>query len=101
MLASLAFPAQAKWVLVADTGPKPDLCIGGKAMPGTPSAPVQTHANGCEPCCSSTSTAPPPVDRKPATVAQPSQHRLPAIDLLPMPSGGLRAKLARAPPILL
>lgn len=95
MLASLAVPAYAAPSRDAHIG---DLCAGGKLVPGAPATPGTAH--NCDACCAATSSAPPPVQAAPAVVP-PSMPRPAAIDFLPLPLGGLRAALARAPPILL
>jgi len=94
-LASLALPAYAAPMRDPAKG---DLCVGGKLVPGAPATPGAAH--NCDACCASTPTAPPAAT--PATaVVPPSAPRPAAIDFLPVPLGGLRAALARAPPILL
>jgi hypothetical protein len=95
MLASIAAPAHAAPSRDVRTD---DLCVGGKLVPGTPATPGATH--GCDACCASTPSAPPPAQAAPAVVP-PAMPRAAAIDFLPLPLGGLRAALARAPPILL
>lgn len=94
-LASLAVPAHAAPSRGANAG---DMCVGGKLVPGAPVTPGAAHA--CDACCASPSSALPPAQAAPAVVP-PSMPRPAAIDFLPLPLGGLRAALARAPPILL
>lgn len=95
MLASLALPAHAAPMRDPVMG---DLCAGGKLVPGAPATPSAAH--GCDACCASPASAPPVAHPSPATVP-PSAPRPAAIDFLPVPLGGLRAALARAPPIIL
>lgn len=100
MLASLALQAQAKLLRVAAEGPQRDLCVAGKIVHGAPaSASHATH--DCEACCASQGSAPPSERAAAPAALKPAAPKPSAIDLLPLPSAGLRSAFARAPPILL
>ncbi len=95
MLAALALPAHAMPARAASASPGVDLCVGGKAVPASPSGAQVAHA--CDACCGSTGSAPPRADAgAPVVAAVPV--RIGVGDAAPLAAPDVRIAPARGPP---